>query len=249
VKELIRAVIIDDVASVILILKKLLSHFPNIEIVGEASDVDDAVELINGEKPDLIFLDVDLNGLTSLDMLKEIKHDPMIVFITSHADFALKAFELNATDYLLKPISSDRLTKSIEKVFNKWSRKNEEQTAGGDENKKLTADSMLMLTIDDKLVFVKVRDITHIEAFGNYTKVYTVDKKMSVTYNSVKSWLSKLPDDIFIQIHRSTVVNMEYVNGIEKWTNDTGRLSLADSKEPFEVSRNYFFELKKRYKI
>lgn len=248
IKDLIKTVIIDDVESIRAVLKKLLSNYENILIKGEAADVDSAIELIREEKPDLLFLDIDLNGLISLDILKSIDYEPMVVFITSHTSFAVKAFELNAVDYMLKPISSERLTKAIEKVRNKW-HKLDAASDKDDEESVFEPDHMVLLNFDDKFSFVRVNEITHVEAYGNYTKIYVNDGRMSIAYNSLKNWITRLPTDLFIQIHRSTLINMSYVNKIEKWSNDTGRIFLKDHVQPLEISRSYFFELKKRYKM
>ncbi len=244
-KDIIKAVIVDDVDSMRIVLKKLLGTFDKIQIIGEAADFEEARNIISEERPDLLFLDVDLNGLTSLDLLKTIGYQPMVIFITSHTDFAIKAFELNAVDYLLKPISLERLTKAIEKVTNKW----EDTTFEDDYNAKFTADHIILLSFDNKMSFVRIKDINYIEAYGNYTKVNLVDGKLSVTYNSIKNWDTKLPEDLFIQIHRSTIVNLHNVTKIEKWANDTGRLYLKGIDKPFEISRNFFFQIKKKYKM
>jgi two-component system LytT family response regulator len=244
-KDIIKAVIVDDVDSMRIVLKKLLGTFDKIQIIGEAADFEDARNIISEERPDLLFLDIDLNGLTSLDLLKTIGYQPMVIFITSHTDFAIKAFELNAVDYLLKPISLERLTKAIEKVTNKW----EDTSFVDDYNTKFTADHIILLSFDNKMSFVRIKDINYIEAYGNYTKVNLVDGKLSVTYNSIKNWDTKLPEDLFIQIHRSTIVNLHNVTKIEKWANDTGRLYLKGIEKPFEISRNFFFQIKKKYKM
>lgn len=244
-KDIIKAVIVDDVDSMRIVLKKLLGTFDKIQIIGEAADFEEARNIISEERPDLLFLDIDLNGLTSLDLLKTIGYQPMVIFITSHTDFAIKAFELNAVDYLLKPISLERLTKAIEKVTNKW----EDTSFVDDYNTKFTADHIILLSFDNKMSFVRIKDINYIEAYGNYTKVNLVDGKLSVTYNSIKNWDTKLPEDLFIQIHRSTIVNLHNVTKIEKWANDTGRLYLKGIEKPFEISRNFFFQIKKKYKM
>lgn len=244
-KDVIKAVIVDDVDSMRVVLKKLLGTFDKIQIVGEAADFEEARNIISEERPDLLFLDIDLNGLTSIDLLKTIGYQPMVIFITSHTDFAIKAFELNAVDYLLKPISLERLSKAIEKVTNKW----EDTSFEDDYNAKFTADHIILLSFDNKMSFVRIKDINYIEAYGNYTKVNMVDGKLSVTYNSIKNWDTKLPEDLFIQIHRSTIVNLHNVTKIEKWANDTGRLYLKGIDKPFEISRNYFFQIKKKYKM
>ncbi len=245
-KDIIKAVLIDDVESMRMVLKKLLSNFEKIEIVGEASNFEDAQVLINEQQPDLLFLDIDLNGLTSIDLLNKINYKPMVIFITSHGDFAIKAFELDAVDYLLKPISMDRLTKSIEKLTNKW---DETENWNTDEDLTFGADNVILLGFDNKLAFVRINEINYIEAYGNYTKVYLTDGRLSVTYNSIKNWDVRLPKELFIQIHRSTIINLQNVVKIEKWANDTGRLYLKGIDKPFEVSRNYFFQIKKKYKM
>ncbi len=247
-KDKIRSVVVDDVDMMRATLKKVLDNFPNIEIVGEASDYESAREVINETQPDLVFLDIDLNGLTSIDLLNEITCNPKIIFITSHPDFAIKAFEINAVDYIMKPISSERLKKAIDRV----TELNEEQQVSStfeESEDRFKPDQIILLNFDSKLNFIKIRDINYIEAFGNYTKVFMNDGKLSITYNSIKNWDNRLPEDVFIQIHRSTIVNLLSVVKIEKWTNDTGRLFLKGMEKPFEISRSYFFQIKKKYKV
>ncbi len=244
----IRSVVIDDVDMMRATLKKVLEAFPAIEIVGEAADYESARTVINDTRPDLIFLDIDLNGLTSMDLLNEINCSPKIIFITSHSDFAIKAFEINAIDYILKPISSDRLRKAIDKVI-EIREDLEIDGVLGDTGEVFKQDQIILLNFENKLTFIKIHEINYIEAFGNYTKIFMYDGKLSVTYNSIKNWESRLPDDIFVQIHRSTVVNILNVVKIEKWTNDTGRLFLHGVEKPFEISRSYFFQMKKKYKV
>lgn len=258
-KETFRTLLVDDVELMRITLKKVLEQFPNIELIGEASDFDSAKKMINDLKPDLVFLDIDLNGLTSIDLLGQVNHVPRIIFITAHPDFAIKAFELNAVDYILKPISTDRIRKAIERLTENNSDTDHDSdmdspsrgNAQSDEesNERFLPDQIILLTFDNRMNFIKIKDINYIEAFGNYTKVYMNDGKLSITYNSIKNWDAKLPQDVFIQIHRSTIVNLLNVTKIEKWTNDTGRLFLKGIEKPFEISRSYFFAIKKKYKI
>ncbi len=247
-KDTIKSVVVDDVDMMRATLKKVLDGFPNIEIIGEASDYESAKNLINETKPDLVFLDIDLNGLTSIDLLNEINCNPKIIFITSHPDFAIKAFELNAVDYILKPISADRLRRAIDRVT-ELNTDFIEGSAMDESQERFKADQIILLNFDSKLTFIKVQDINYIEAFGNYTKIYMNDGKLSITYNSIKNWDNRLPNDVFIQIHRSSIVNLLNVIKIEKWTNDTGRLFLKGVEKPFEISRSYFFQIKKKYKV
>ena len=242
----IRAVLVDDVEMMRITLKKVLEQFPHIELVGEASSFDQAKDVINNLQPDLLLLDIDLNGLTSIDLLGEINCTPKIIFITSHENFAVKAFELNAVDYILKPISASRISKAIERITSSVA---ETEALATDSDEKFQSDQIILLNFDNKMNFIKIKDINYIEAYGNYTQVFMTDGKLSITYNSIKNWDAKLPSDVFIQIHRSTVVNLLNVLKIEKWTNDTGRLYLKGMEKPFEISRSYFFQIKKKYKM
>jgi two-component system LytT family response regulator len=244
-KEAIKAVVVDDVDLMRATLKKVLENFPNINITGEASDFDSAKTVINDLQPDLVFLDIDLNGLTSIDLLSQINCSPKIIFITSHPDFAIKAFELNAVDYILKPISYERLKKAVDRVTDEVT----EEMMNAESGERFQPDQIILLSFDNKMNFIKIKEINYIEAFGNYTKVYMNDNKLSITYNSIKNWDARLPQDVFIQIHRSTIVNLLNVTKIEKWTNDTGRLYLKGMEKPFEISRSYFFQIKKKYKM
>jgi two-component system LytT family response regulator len=236
----IRSIVVDDVDMIRMTMKKLLQNFPVIELVGEAADYDSAKELINKTKPDLVFLDIDLNGITSLDLINEVNCNPKIIFITAHPDFALKAFELNAVDYIMKPISIDRIRKAIERITSSMvasaiEEQPEEPVAGFNESEegKLEAEQLILLNFDNKMNFIKIKDIHYIEAFGNYTKIYMVDGKLSITYNSIKGWASRLPEDLFIQIHRSTMVNLTHITKIERAANDTGRLKQSGNEKPF----------------
>lgn len=264
--KVIRSVVVDDVDIMRATLKKVLSNFNNIEIIGEASDYESAKEVINQTKPDLVFLDIDLNGITSIDLLNELSCNPKIIFVTSFTNFAVKAFEVNAVDYIVKPISPDRIKKAVEKVM----MMNEVKTVSDgmvlDEEAtvkepvdiaKLTdksdevfePDQIILLNFDGKMNFIKISDINYIEAFGNYTKIYMIDGKLSITYNSIKNWRAKLPKNTFLQIHRSYIVNLHNIVKIEKWNNDTGRLFLKNLPEPLDISRSHFFSIKKKYKI
>jgi two-component system LytT family response regulator len=244
-KDKIKAVIVDDIDNMRLQLKKLLSKFDQIQLVGEATDIDQATSIIDKQRPDLLFLDINLNGLSELNLIKSVGYQPMVVFIASNIDFAINAFELNAVDYLLKPFSLERMKKAIDKVVNKWKHFSIEE----DISSKFSAEHIILLSFDDKMSFVRVKEINYIEAYGNYTKVNLNDGKLSITYNSIKNWQTTLPEELFIQIHRSTIVNISNIAKIEKCVNDTGRIYLNGIIKPFEISRNFFFQIKKKYKI
>jgi two-component system LytT family response regulator len=154
---------------------------------------------------------------------------------------------MNAIDFIIKPISAKRIANALERVSLPSVAVNDNNLNEGEE--RFQSDQIILLNFDNKMNFIKIKDINYIEAYGNYTKINMLDGKLSITYNSIKNWENKLPLDIFIQIHRSTVVNLINVLKIEKWTNDTGRLYLKNVDKPFEISRSYFFQIKKKYKM
>ncbi|HYG15397.1 MAG TPA: LytTR family DNA-binding domain-containing protein [Bacteroidia bacterium] len=241
-----RVLVVEDDLLTQELIKEQLKNFEALEVVGAAGSLLQAKELIEGTDPEIIFLDIDLNGASSFDLIPYIKATCKIVFITASASQAVKAFEVNATDYILKPISLERLNKTIGRITDQMNEGEEDNLS---DNSKFKLDQMIMVNAEHKMVLIKVKDINYISAYGNYTKVYLEDNKMYVTYGSIKNWMSRLPKEAFFQIHRSTIVNLLNVIKIDKWTNDTGRLYLKNVSDPFEISRNFFSELKKTFKI
>lgn len=244
-----RVLVVEDELMTQELIKDQLNNFEALEVVGSADSLITAKEAINEKDPEIIFLDIDLNGASSFDLIPFIKPTCKIVFITASPTQAVKAFEVNATDYILKPISMERLNKTVAKITDQMNDGEEEETHIDDDNSKFKLDQMIMVNAEHKMVLIKVKDINYISAYGNYTKVFLEDGKMYVTYGSIKNWMSRLPKDAFFQIHRSTIVNLLNVIKIDKWTNDTGRMYLKKVDDPFEISRNFFSELKKTFKI
>ena len=241
-----RVLVVEDDLMTQELIKEQLKNFDALEVIGSADSLLSARDMIEEKDPEIIFLDIDLNGASSFDLIPYIKATCKIVFITASANQAVKAFEVNATDYILKPISLERLNKTVAKITDQMNEGEEDSLS---DNSKFKLDQMIMVNAEHKMVLIKVKDINYISAYGNYTKVFLEDKKMYVTYGSIKNWMSRLPKEAFFQIHRSTIVNLLNVIKIDKWTNDTGRLYLKNVEEPFEISRNFFSELKKTFKI
>jgi DNA-binding LytR/AlgR family response regulator len=172
------------------------------------------------------------------------------LFTTSFAEFAVKAFEYNTIDYILKPISFDRLEKALSRIKLTEAEVEVEETDDKNAtNGRLTIDNMILMNINNEMKFIKIKDINYIEAKGNYTTVALTDETTFTTYGLIKVWEDKLPQDDFFRIHRSTIVNLHNVQKIEKGTYDTGILYLKGVKNPFEVSRNYFSIIKNKFKL
>jgi two-component system LytT family response regulator len=247
----VNALIIEDDASSVTLLKEFLKDFSYIELLGEASNIKDAESLIkNNPKVDLVFMDIDLKGANALDLIKYVGPKTKVLFITAFPDFAVKAFEYNTIDYIVKPISFDRLKKALSRldVFEDAEDSDLEEKPAK-HSSKFGIDNMVLMNIDNEMKFIKIRDINFIEAKGNYTYVALNDGTSFTTYGLIKLWEDKLPQDDFFRVHRSTIVNLHNVLKIERGTYDTGILYLKGVDQPFEVSRNYFSIIKNKFKL
>ena len=234
----LKAIIVDDERLARVNLRKLLSPHPEIEVVGEASSCQGAVDMINMFNPDLIFLDIQLSGETGFDLLELINKSIKIIFVTAYDEFAIRAFEVNAIDYLLKPVNPERLKTAIERAIVK--EKVEKSTAKSYEY----SDSIYVRLNNYSSRFIKISSITFIEPVGNYSKIVTTEGKHCLVLKTLKQWQEELPDNNFVRIHRSSIVNIEHVDHIEK-DSDTRHLAfLKNRPEPLEVSRRYAKRLK-----
>jgi len=249
----VKALIIEDDAASITLLKEFLKDFSYINLLGVASNIKDAESLIKQhDKVDLIFMDIDLKGANSLDLIKHVDPKTKVLFITAFPDFAVKAFEFNTIDYIVKPISFDRLKKALSRlnIFEEEDQASVDVEMGGSKNStRFTIDNMVLMNIDNEMKFIKIKDINFIEAKGNYTLVGLNDGSSFTTYGLIKLWEDKLPADDFFRVHRSTIVNLHNVIKIERGTYDTGILYLKGVPQPFEVSRNYFSVIKNKFKL
>jgi two-component system LytT family response regulator len=233
-----KAIIVDDERLARVNLRKLLQPHPEIEIVGEASSCQSAVDMINMFNPHLIFLDIQLSGETGFDLLEMIDNSIKIIFVTAYDEYAIRAFEVNAIDYLLKPVNPTRLKVSIERVISK------EKAQKSAVKSYEYSDSIYVRLNNYSSRFIKISSITFIEPVGNYSKIVTIEGKHCLVLKTLKQWQEELPDNNFVRIHRSSIINIEHVDHIEK-NPDTGHMAfLKNRPEPIEVSRRYAKRLK-----
>jgi two-component system, LytTR family, response regulator len=234
----LKAIIVDDERLARVNLRKLLTPHTEIEIVGEASSCSSAIEMINMHNPQLIFLDIQLSGETGFDLLEMIDSSIKIIFVTAYDEYAIRAFEVNAIDYLLKPVNPQRLKLAIDKVITR------EKSQKKEPRSYEYSDSIYVRLNNYASRFIKISSITSIEPVGNYSKIVTIEGKHCLVLKTLKQWQEELPDDNFIRIHRSSIVNLEHVDHIEKRP-DTGHIAFLKNKpEPLEVSRRYAKRLK-----
>jgi two-component system LytT family response regulator len=234
----LKAIIVDDERLARLNLRKLLKPHPEIDVVGEASSCENTVELIKLFNPQLIFLDIQLSGETGFDLLEVIDNSIKIIFVTAFDEYAIRAFEVNAIDYLLKPVNPERLKVAIERVVSiEMVPKNEAKSYE-------YSDSIYVHLNNYASRFIKINSISFIEPVGNYSKIVTIEGKHCLVLKTLKQWQEELPDNNFVRIHRSSIVNIEQIERIEKKSNTCHKAYLKNISEPLEVSRRYARKLK-----
>jgi two-component system, LytTR family, response regulator len=234
----LKAIIVDDERLARLNLRKLLKLHPEIDVAGEASSCENAIELIKLFNPQLIFLDIQLSGETGFDLLEVIDNSIKIIFVTAFDEYAIRAFEVNAIDYLLKPVNPERLKVAIERVVCR-------ETIQKSEAKSYEySDSIYVHLNNYASRFIKINSISFIEPVGNYSKIVTIEGKHCLVLKTLKQWQEELPDNNFVRIHRSSIVNIEHIDRIEKKSNTCHRAYLKNIPEPLDISRRYARKLK-----
>lgn len=238
-KKTFNVLVIDDERLARKDLISLLSGHDNITVVGEADDVPSAIIAIEKLNPDVIFLDIQMPGDSGFDLLEKTDVAAHIIFVTAYDEYAIRAFEVNALDYLLKPVNPDRLEKALEKL-----ELQDQETAA--RIRKLNYDDRLFLMLGRHVKFLKVNTILTVTAAGDYSEVLTSDLTKGLTLKSMKEWETRLPAQHFIRIHRSTIINMESIDRVEEWFNYSFRVYLKGVEEPYVISRRYATKLKDR---
>lgn len=239
-KQLFTTLIIDDERLARNALKKKLEAFDEIEIVGETDNVKNALAAIENHNPDLLFLDVQLYNETGFDILDKIKYDGKIIFVTAHDEFAIRAFEINAVDYILKPISPERLKNAIDRLYS-TDKKKEYKTD------QFYYEDRILIMMGERMRFVKLENVTHISASGDFSGISTIEGDEYISSKSMNEWEDRLPAKYFLRIHRSTIINIEYIEKAEKWFNYSSLIKLKGVENSFKVSRSYFKKIKERF--
>lgn len=227
-----RALIVDDERLARKELTNLLQEFQEIEIVGEAVNAEDAEEKINSLKPDLLFLDIQMPGKTGFELLESLDSVPDVVFTTAYDEYALKAFDYNAMDYLLKPIEPDRLKETVAKLLN---RNSKPEASSESPAQKLGPQDRVFVKDGDKCWFVKLENIRLFESDGNYIKIY-FDNFKPMIHKSLNALDEKLDDRAFFRASRKHIINLTWVESIESWFNG-GLMVVLRGGDKVEVSR------------
>ncbi|WP_175986960.1 LytTR family DNA-binding domain-containing protein [Bacillus sp. Marseille-Q1617] len=225
-------------------MKHLLRAYEWVEIVGEASSAEKAMELLLTRDPQVLFLDIEMPGMSGVDLaesLQKMKQKPEIVFATAYPDFALKAFRVEAVDYLLKPFDEDQLAGTMERLKKIVAEDSAEET-------EVKTKGKLAVQDEDKIIYIKPDDILYIFREERETYICT-EKKRYTCRLPIKELESKLVTYPFFRVHKSYLVQLPFVEELIPWGNGVYQLKVHGSKEKIPVSRNYVKELRERLEL
>lgn len=226
-----RCLIIDDEPIAIRVIRNHLSGFNDFELVAECKNALEAMSVLSKEKIDLMFCDIRMPQLTGVDFVRSLTHPPKVIFTTAYRDYAVDAFELNVIDYLLKPVSFERFTKAIQHFLE---HENSKQLTPDETTEDKTRD-FIFLKADKKHYKINLSDILYFESLGDYVIVFTKNQKV-VTKQRISHFFESLPNDRFLQIHRSYIVSVANIETV-----GPGFVEIDKKKLP--VGRNYKAEL------
>jgi len=227
-----KTLVIDDERLARKELIGLLAKYPDIAIEGECSNGEEALAMIEQVQPDLIFLDVQMPGMSGFDMLDKLENVPYVIFVTAYDEYALKAFEVNALDYVLKPVEEDRLAEAVQKVIR--AKQRDDQRLRLSQEGRLGQEDQIFIKDGEKCWFVPLSEVRMFESEGNYVRVYFQNFKPLIL-KSLNNLEDRL-DHTFFRTNRKFVVNLRWVQSVENWFNGGLRLTLKDGTQ-VEVSR------------
>lgn len=202
----LKCVAIDDEPLALELIQEFVSRFPLLKMMHTFDDAISAVELLRNTKVDLLFIDINMPDITGIDLVRSLEERPLIIFTTAHKQFAIEGFELDAVDYLLKPINFERFSRAVNKAIDYHKYKN---AAAQEDN------NCLFVHAEYRLVKIPLSDIEYIESLEDYIKIHLANAKPILTLMSMKKVLEKLPPEKFQRIHRSYIVSVAKVKSIQ----------------------------------
>ncbi|WP_342379787.1 LytTR family DNA-binding domain-containing protein [Myxococcus stipitatus] len=242
----LRALLVDDERLSRRELRELLAPFPHVKVVGEADSVTSALARIEELQPELLFLDVQMPGEGGFDLLARLPEHPFeVIFVTAYDAHALRAFEVNALDYLLKPVHPDRLARTLARLTEKAS--GGPAPAQAPSRHKLAESDLLFLEDGAKSRFVRVDHIVCLRGAGDYVELVTSDGRHSLSPRPLKDWEQRLPERSFARLHRSALVNLSFVERVDKSLSGGGEVFVRGLEEPLPLSRSHAAALRERF--
>ena len=238
-----RTIIIDDERLAREELKSLLKDYHEIEIIDEAKNGEEGIQKIKEHKPDLLFLDINMPGLNGFEMIKHLEEIPRVIFVTAYDEYALKAFEVSALDYILKPVDPERLKEGIQKLTsNEDDFVSSQQVAITRKDRVLNTSDKVFIRDGEKCWFIELSKVRMLESDGNYVKVY-FDNFRPLILRSLNSFEERLDSEFFFRANRKYIINLKWVSSIENWFNGGLQVELREG-EKVEISRRQAIRFK-----
>jgi len=245
----LKALIIEDEEPARKIIKNYLTEFNNIQLIEELSDGFSGVKAINEHKPDIVFLDIQMPRLNGFEVLELLEHNPAVIFTTAFEQYAIKAFEVNALDYLLKPYSKERFCKAVNKVIEILQSKKTSQSHIFVQPQIQPAEKLHRIAVraGTRIHVIPAEDIIYIEAQGDYVSIHTKEDNY-LKEKPMKYYENNLDNENFVRIHRSYIVNINFINNLEYYDKEN-YLALLKNKEKLKVSTNGYKILREKLKL
>jgi two-component system, LytTR family, response regulator len=246
------ALIVDDERLARRELRTLLDAHDAIAVVGEAASVREAVRRVEALEPDVVFLDVQMPRQSGFELLDQVENSFRVVFVTAYDSYALRAFEVNALDYLLKPVHPDRLARTVDRLLAPSDAEppespRPEPATPEDSSRRLDGDDHLFLSFDKRSRFVRVRSIVCVCGAGDYSEVVLEDGQRALVSRTLRQWEERLPSRGFVRIHRATIVNLDFVERVEKSDDEAYAVFLRGVEAPVTMSRRQAARVKMRF--
>ena len=225
-----RVLIVDDEHLARQAMRRLLAGHPEVEIVGEAQGVSDALREIESARPELVFLDIELGGADGFDLLARLQAPPVVVFVTAYAEYAVEAFAVNAVDYLLKPVDPERLAESLKRA-------ERELAHNGSAAGPSSGGGVIAFKTPKRTVLAKPSEVVALRADGDFTHVFVADQPALMIWRTLSHFESVLPSPPFLRLGRSLIVNCDRLRSVETPSRESARLMLHGMDEALTLGR------------
>jgi len=234
-------ILVDDEKLARQALRQLLEEFPDIQLLGEAASANAARELIETERPDAMFLDIQMPGMDGFNLLENLENPPLTVFVTAHTEHAVRAFEVEAVDYLVKPVRPERLRLAVERIASARTPADATQPEGPSLQKR----DRICLRTPGRTVVATLGEVLALEAEGDFTRVYVRDQAPILICHSIGSYEKELPNPPFYRLDRSHIINLDRITGIQNKSRDETRVLIEGLEKPIRIGRVGWSRLRK----
>lgn len=236
----IKTIVVDDERLGRKELLSLIERYSNLEVIADYGNPEEALHGIEELQPDLLFLDIQMPGKNGFELLEELERVPHVIFVTAYDEFAIQAFEVNAMDYILKPVEEERFKSAVDKAIEQISE--EKKQLSEEKNNVLTGNDQVFLKDGERCWFVHLRDVEKFESVGNYVKVFFNGNKPLIL-KSLNNLDKRLSDKEFFRANRKFIINLNWISKIEPWFNGGMQVELKNG-DKIEISRRQASRLK-----